>query len=206
MKIIRRLITLVGKRINNSLILNAMAKTYSKTPKTDSVQLTINALFANAYPTGSDMQEAHVCENLLIFLKRLVNGHRFKKKHFEDLFLKARENEFEENRSEIPTEDEVSVKQESEYQRNHSNSGSDKKSNDESYNYERLFMTLEIISTLLSSDLTSSGPQNFIYFNGYNSGITTFKKKFDKSPFNKVSSSFSPFRHSDSQYGSGSKI
>jgi hypothetical protein len=202
MKIIRRLITLVGKRVNNSLILNAMAKTYSKTPKTDSVQLTINALFSNAIPIGADMQETHICENLLIFLKRLVNGHRFKKKHFEDLFLNIQS--VPPCKSEIHTEDEVNVKPESEYQRNSNNSGSDKKITDDSYSYERLFMTLDIISTLLSNDITSSGPQNFIYFNGYNSGITTFKKKFEKSPFNKVNiANIYTYRRFDSVCGSG---
>ena len=125
MKIIRRLISLVGKRVNNSLILNPMAKTYSKTPKTDAVQLVIDALFSNTYPVGSDAQEKHqhICENLLIFLKRLVNGHRYKKKHFEDLFLKALETveELEESKNEIHTEDEVSEKRESEHNKKNSN-------------------------------------------------------------------------------------
>ena len=192
MKIIRRLITLVGKRINNSLILNAMAKTYSKTPKTDTVQMVIDALFSNTFPTGTELHEKsqHICENLLILLKRLVNGHRFKRKHFEDLFHKALQKDtYDEEafKNDIQTEDVVSVRKESDYRKT-SNSGSDKKSSDSDSNYygERLAITLEIINTMIASDVMMYGPQNFIYFNGFGSGITTFKKKFDKSPFNKV--------------------
>ena len=95
MKIIRRMIHLVGGRINNSLVLNPMAKGYSKTPRTDTVQLIVNALFANTFPSDSERYEKHqhIWENLLILLKKLVNGYRFKKKHFEDLFSKLLEKE-----------------------------------------------------------------------------------------------------------------
>lgn len=182
--------------MNNSLVLNAMAKTYSKTPKTDAVQLTINALFANTFATGSEMHEKsqYICENLLIFLKRLVNGHRFKKKHFEDLYSKALEKspdeieDTESTRNEIRTEDDVSQKQVSEYNQKTSHSGSDKKSTDgESTLYgEKLAMVLDIISIMLSKDINHNGSNNFIYFNGYNSGISTFKNSFEKNPFSKV--------------------
>jgi len=46
--------------MNNSLVLNAMAKTYSKNPKTDSVQMTINALFKNAHPKGESNEEQSI--------------------------------------------------------------------------------------------------------------------------------------------------
>lgn len=90
MKIIRRMILLAGGRVNNSLVLNAMAKGYSKTPRTDAVQLIINALFANTFSSDSELYEKHqhIWENLLILLKKLVSGFRFKKKHFEELYAK----------------------------------------------------------------------------------------------------------------------
>jgi len=58
-----------------------MAKTYSKIPKVDTIQMIINALFANCHSENSENYESsqQICENLLILLKRLVNGHRFKK-------------------------------------------------------------------------------------------------------------------------------
>ena len=54
------------------------------------------------------------------------------------------------------------------------------------YYAERIWIALEIINAMLSSDVVFKGPQNFIYFNGFNSGIATFKKQFDKNPFSKV--------------------
>ena len=46
--------------MNNSLLLNAMAKTYSKIPKTDVVQMTINALFKNAHPHSHSNEEQSI--------------------------------------------------------------------------------------------------------------------------------------------------
>ena len=112
-------------------------------------------------------------------------------KHLEDLYQKARDLEYsqeEETKSQIHTEDEVSANLVSDYVKNQSNLDKNSNESEHSNAAERLSLTLEIISTCLSNDITFVGPKNFIYFNGYNSGISTFSKKsFDKNPLSKVS-------------------
>jgi hypothetical protein len=112
-------------------------------------------------------------------------------KHFEDLYQKLMEtenSEKEEIKSQIQTDDDVSVKNESDYLQKISNSSKKSLDSEISCSAEKIGITLEIISALLSSDTPLHGPHNFIYFNGYNSGISTFSKKtFDKNPFAKVS-------------------
>lgn len=155
-------------------MLNAMAKTYSKSPKTDSIMLTIEALFVNSHPNKENNEEQSICDNLLILLRRLANGHRFKKKHFELIYHNV-------NQNGILKED----------------NDEDDKIKASTYAFETISITLEIISTLLSNDMMFKGPQNFIYFNGWNpqdnqvaysSGIKTFKNGIaNKSPFKSVS-------------------
>ena len=157
-----------------------MAKTYSKNPKTDSVFLTINALFKNCHPDKDNNEEQSICDNLLILLRRLVNGRRFKKKHLEWIYAKIKQKEPQE-------EQEKTLFSEAEGAKNSASS---------TYSFEKISIAIEIISTLLANDMMFNGPQNFIYFNGYNtqssgkevpSGITTFKKGISgKSPFKSV--------------------
>ena len=166
------------------MVLNAMAKGYSKTPRSDSVQLIMNSLFANTFSTDSELYEKHqhIWENLLILLKKIVSGFRFKKKHFEELYAKLLEKK---------------TQGESKFKTNATDDGDTNKNAQlfekksivyESNLYaEKIWIALEIINSMLWSDSVFKGPQNFIYFNGFNSGISTFKKQFDKNPFVKVS-------------------
>lgn len=97
--------------------------------------------------------------------------------------------ETEEIKSQVQTEDNVSVKQMSDYLQKNSNSSKKSLDVEITGSTERISITLEIISALLSSDSPLHVANNFIYFNGYNSGISTFSKKtFEKNPFAKVKS------------------
>lgn len=114
---------------------------------------------------------------MLILLGKLANGYRFKKSHFEEVYLKL---QLKDSQEEVNTpESDPSI--------------ADIAS---TYSYEKISIGLEILSMLLTRDVMFNGPQNFIYFNGlssnnpdrnFPSGITTFNKGITgKSPFKSV--------------------
>ena len=174
------MVELVEKHANNALVLNAMAKSYSKTPRTDSVQMIIDTLFMSKQHDDTTFM---LREKLLYLLKKLVNGHRFKKKHFEDLYAKVLEGKGLmtcESNQEVKTEDEV-------VQRSLDHTDTPEKSTeleitprDSNYYYERILTAIEVINTMLSNENMFDGPHNFIYFNGYNSGISMNRNSFSK--------------------------
>ena len=150
--------------------------------------MIIDALFMTKHHDDTALM---LREKLLYLLKKLVNGHRFKKKHFESLYAKVLEGKGlveSESSQEVKTEDEV-------VQRSMENSDMSEKGDpeignteietentprDSNYYYERILTAIEVINTMLTNEEMFEGPHNFIYFNGYNSGISMNRNSFSK--------------------------
>ena len=160
-----------------------MAKSYSKTPRTDAVKMIIDTLFLDK---EYDDTAIMLREKLLYLLQKLVNGRRFKKTHFEQLYSKLLENRglstFE-SKSELKIDDEVVQKTLDQPTPQKSDLECDVgeiSGQDSDFQYQRILTAIQVINTMLTCDDIVPGPPNFIYFNGYKSGISMTKNAFSK--------------------------
>lgn len=122
-------------------------------------------------------------EKLLYLFRMLVSGHRFKKRHFEEIYEKVLQTKGLstcESKDEVRTEDDVIQRTLDEPDTIVTPDKSDDNTNDSDYYFERILTALEIINIMLTNDEIKDTPNNYMYFNGYNSGISMNKNGFQK--------------------------